>query len=445
MSRPRKKQLTPRERLFRANLTFLLSAGTLLIYFFGSAWFFKKSEPEPPRVQVTALPAEHQARIEEKTLQVQKNPRSGAAWGNLGMSLWAYDFRSEARVCFDRAEKLERSNPRWPYFLALASSAEDPEQSMAWLKRTIELCGRECISPRYQLAKILIEQGRWKEAETEIDTILGAKPGFAPVLLFRAQHAFSVGDLDAAVQLVRQCLDDPRTRKSASALLAAILHREGNSAAALDAAQQAAAAPQDEPVVDPYETEVSALRDNPQKLVENAHSLLAARKLGQAATVIDRLVQQHRDVPETWLALGRLCLLQNKLDEADAALRKHLELDPTSVQGLFQLGTVQLNQNRFELAAESFARAVELKPDFGPAWFNRAFSLGRSGKFAQAVEPFEQAIRHNPEHIESYLLLADIQLQMGNKQKAVDLLAKAELINPNDRRLPGLKKKAGLP
>ena len=51
---------------------------------------------------------------------VQRQPRSSAAWGWLGAILWAYDFRAEARVCLSEAERLDPTNPRWPYYHALS-------------------------------------------------------------------------------------------------------------------------------------------------------------------------------------------------------------------------------------------------------------------------------------------------------------------------------------
>jgi len=88
--------------------------------------------------------------------------------------------------------------------------------------------------------------------------------------------------------------------------------------------------------------------------------------LNEAARLVDRLVAEHANYPDTWLLVGRLSLLRKDPVAAEKALRRHLELSPNSAQGLFQLGLVLMAQNRFPEAAGVFQRATELKPDYGP-------------------------------------------------------------------------------
>ncbi|MBI4327774.1 MAG: tetratricopeptide repeat protein, partial [Chloroflexi bacterium] len=109
---------------------------------------------------------------------------------------------------------------------------------------------------------------------------------------------------------------------------------------------------------------------------------------------------------------------------------------PQSTQGLFQLGLALLNQNRFAEAADTFLKATELKADFGPAFFNRGLALMRAGLRREAIPAFRQAIRHNPERIDSYLLLADLHLALGENEAASSLLEQARSIDPLH---PGLR------
>ena len=121
---------------------------------------------------------------------------------------------------------------------------------------------------------------------------------------------------------------------------------------------------------------------------------------------------------ETWIVLGRIELLDKQPAAAERSLRRHLDIEPESTQGLFQLGLALLSQDRFEEAAASFHRATRLKPDFGAAHFNHGFALMRLGHLREALPSFREAIRQNPEHFETYLLLVDLHLRLGEKEPA---------------------------
>ena len=71
----------------------------------------------------------------------------------------------------------------------------------------------------------------------------------------------------------------------------------------------------------------------------------------------------------------------------------------------------------------------------------RRFVLVRSERKPEAVVAFREAIRHNPEYADSYLLLADLLLQLGQKAEAASVARQGETIHPGDRRWQALKEK----
>jgi tetratricopeptide (TPR) repeat protein len=394
-----------------------------------------------PAPEIASLATKDSARLAGARAELERSPKSAEAWGRYGMFLQAFDFDAEALDCYWRARELDSSDPRWPYFISSLIAPDDPAASLALLRATVDRCGNEPEAPRYYLAKALAESGEWREAETHAVALLNAKPDFTPARLLQAQSASARGDLESVQRLAEACVADARTAKAAWVLLASILARQENLLAAKQAAAQAAALPLDQVVYDAFQAEVAALRGDPHQLASRAHSLLAARQLVEAAAVIERLTREHPDFAEGWLVLGRLRLLQKDLPSAETVLQKHLQLEPKSVQGLFQLGMVQLNGGRFDLAAETFKAATELKSDFGPAWYNRGFALGRAGRLEESAKAFREAIRYHPEHLDSYILLADLELQSGRNEEALGLIRRAESISPSDARLPVLRRK----
>lgn len=394
-----------------------------------------------PKIPMADLDATAATLIERELDQVRAARRSGQAWGKLGSVLRSCDFRDEARHCFEVAEGLEPNEPRWPYLHALLLIADSPPEAEVMLRRAVQLCGNEPDSPRRRLAKLLAETRRLEEAERELHDLLRTKPDNAPVLLALAHIAQARGEAAKAGALASRCTGDPHTQRGAWTLLAIVHQRAGDTNAARAAIQKAESVPPDVPVADPFDIEAREIRGDPRELSDRAQSLLASRRLADAAPIIQRLVREQPQFAEGWLLLGRMQLLQREPSAAEQSILRHLSLEPQSVNGLFQLGMVLLSQERYADAATVFEQATSLKPDFGPAFYNLGLALVRSGRKQQAITSLREAIRHNPERIDPYLLLADLHFQLGENAPAAELLRQAEALNPEDRRLIGLREK----
>ncbi|HEY5913459.1 MAG TPA: tetratricopeptide repeat protein [Verrucomicrobiae bacterium] len=432
------------DALHRPRVVRLLWMAVLVFVVLSAAWWWHARAVPLPQINMGSIDPKVATSLQQRMDEVRRHPRSAEAWGWLGALLWAYDFRPAACQCLSRAARLEPANPRWPYYHALALIIATPDEAIPFLQQTVRLCGNSPEAPRFRLARLLAERGRWDEAGDEIKALLAERPDFAPARLLAARSAHARGELDQAAELARSCTDDLRTARSAWILLATVCRQKGDSTGAQQAAQRSVALPEDEGFGDPYEAEANMLRGDPRVLSEQAHLLLAGGHLAEAGNLVDRLNREHPDYAETWLLVGRLHLLKKELGPAEKALRKHLQLNPRSAQGLFQLGLVLLAQERFADAAPVFDRATELKPDYGPAYYNRGFALGRSGQVREAIAAFRESLRHNPEHFEAYVLLADLHLRLGERAAAQAVIDQAEALKPGDPRLLTLRNRVGL-
>ena len=374
--------------------------------------------------------------IQQHIDAVRSNPRSGDAWGKLGGVLKSYNFREQAQVCLTEAKRLERKNPRWPYFLAILGV--EPETN---LRRAVALCGNDPEMPRLRLARLLAESGQQNEARAEVRELLRAKPGSAPARLLLAQISSSSNEVNDAIGFAKICTTNAYTARSAWTLLSSLHRRQGDTNAADFASRRATAAAPDAPWPDPFEDEVLALRSDARSLSDRAQGYLMAGRGAEAMPLVKQLVREHPDYPQTWLLLGRAQNLLNQPVPAEQALRRFLQMDSNSVNGHFQLGTSLLGQKRYDEAAATFQHCITLKRDFGPAFFNVGFALAKSGKPREAVPAFQEAIRQNPEIIDAYILLADLHVQLGERAEATKVAALAERLNPNDPRLPVLRQK----
>ena len=398
---------------------------------------------EPPNVQTTGLDSSAAALIQHQLDKVRTAPRSGKAWGELGAVLKSFAFREHAEYCLQQAERLDRKDPRWPYLQATLRLSDSPPLATEKLLRTVRLCGNEPEMPRLRLARLMAENGQTDAAREELKKLLDARPNCGPTRLMIAQLSQSDGELDQAISLAKSCTTNAYTARSAWTLLSALHRRKGDTNAAELASRRAATSAADAPWPDPFEDEVLAWRHDARSLSDRAQSYLMAGRATDAMPLIQRLIREHPDFAETWLLLGRAQVLLKQPAAAEQSLRRFLQMDPQSVNGHFQLGMCLMAQQRYDEAAATFQHATTLKRDFGPAFFNLGFSLAKSGRTRDAVAPFQEAIRHNPEMIDSYILLADLHLQLGETAPAIGLAESAERLNPADPRLRTLRQKIG--
>lgn len=73
-------------------------------------------------------------------------------------------------------------------------------------------------------------------------------------------------------------------------------------------------------------------------------------------------------------------------------------------------------------------------------------SASRNQLFHQESDGrFREAIRLSPEHLEPCVLLADLNLQLGRKAEAAELIERARALSPDDRRIAILRERRGRP
>ncbi len=421
-----------------------LLVGLLVLVVGGGAWLAATKRrsnvdgaPRIPEVSLAGLAPEAARMIQAQLDEVRRSPERSEAWGRLGGLLKSCGFVTEAVECLANAERLSPKDPRWPYLRGTLPGNE----VIAHLQRAVERAGRSPEMPRLRLARALIEAGQLDEARTMAKGILEDAPECLPARLLLAQIHQARGEWQQAVELAAACAESPITGRAAQTLLAMAHRRLGDEASAQRAARQAAARPPDVSWPDPYEEEVLTWRNDPRSLSDRAQGHLLSGRLDAALPLIERLMREHPDFAESWLLSGRALYLRKQLPEAEATLRRHLAMDPNSVNGHFQLGMSLLAGQKLAEAAASFRQAIALKSDSGPAHFNLGFALARMGQTREAIEPFRQAIRHNPEKIDSYILLADLHVKLGELAEAARLTEVAAQLDPDDRRLPDLLQK----
>ena len=132
-----------------------------------------------------------------------------------------------------------------------------------------------------------------------------------------------------------------------------------------------------------------------------------------------RFIKSANKDPRLMAAAAALC--DNKLAEAEAMLRAHLQHHETDVAALRMLAEVAARLRRYTDAEALLERCLELAPSFSAARHNYATVLLRQAKAAQALPQIEQLMTEAPRNPSYRNLKAAILANLGEYAGSIEL------------------------
>lgn len=420
----------------------LLAAGVLTLL-----WFTRRSssvESVPPPVPENHAEPEVTAFVEKRRQAVLKEPHSARAWGTLGQAFLANDMEPESLVCFAEAERLDPSNPRWPYFQGgVRLNRGEHEAALPFLQRAVEratVADPENLVPRLFLGEALLALGRVEEAEKEIHQAQARQPQEPRVHLDLALSAVARQDWNSARDHLLPCLNSPFSRQKANIQLAGVYQRLGEPSEAEKYRRQAQRLPPDSEWKDPYVMEELRWAVRKKSRYHLAETLEAAGRLREAADVLRPLVEQYPRDYLPRLALGKMLGALGENRDAERLLREALQQAPEKVQAHYYLSLVLYNEAErmkrsgdhsekaglfYREAAAAARQALAVKPDYGFAYMPLGLSLKRLGQRSAALEALRNAVHCNPEYAELHLYLGEMLVEEGQASAARQQLNEA--------------------
>ncbi len=387
--------------LFGLGLLLFLTAATLW-------WAWRQPPPELPVLNLNEVDPAIVEVLQQAEQGVRTQPRSASAWGHLGMLLRAHSFAAEANYCFQQAEQLDSTDSRWPYYRGLTLVLTEPTAGIDCLQRAVHLQQGEYAPAVYRLVEVLLEQGRFDEADHWLQHATQHWSDEPRGRLLQARLAGIRQDWAAVVQLLTPWLHDPRSRKQAHQLTAEAQRRLGALAQADQLAELAQSLPDDLPAEDPYVLAVERLRVGlPIRLAEAA-ALEQQGQVEAALTLLQHLSQAYPTQAAPVLQQGLLLRRLRRYQLAEQALHRAVTLDPDSVEARFALGTVRVYLGQLPLAIEAFQQVVRRKPDHTLAWHNLGICHKQLGDRSAARRAWETAVRIQPDYAPSRAALEEL-------------------------------------
>lgn len=107
-----------------------------------------------------------------------------------------------------------------------------------------------------------------------------------------------------------------------------------------------------------------------------------------------------------------------RFDEAAAAYRRALEIDPYLVPALINLANIHYARDEIAEAQALYERAIALEPDVFEAHFNLGNIFHDLGRYAEAQRCYREALRLNPAFADAHFYLAVTLEKSGHSQEA---------------------------
>jgi len=116
-----------------------------------------------------------------------------------------------------------------------------------------------------------------------------------------------------------------------------------------------------------------------------------------------------------------LALAENRLPDAEVALRARLKADATDVAAIRMLAEVAGRIGRYGDAEKLLTRALELAPGFGAARANLATVYYKQNRYAEAVETLDAVLAGDPDNPAHANLKAAALGRIGGYEEAITL------------------------
>jgi Flp pilus assembly protein TadD len=131
------------------------------------------------------------------------------------------------------------------------------------------------------------------------------------------------------------------------------------------------------------------------------------------------ILDANLDVPKDfmyWNAIAISVKNQGRIDEAEKAFRKSIELNPKEVNTWYFLAEMLADNGRFEEAEAMYREALKLDSKNSGICCDLGSCIANQGRVAEAEEPFRKAVKFDPSNKSAKELL----------QRCLDFLGKEE-------------------
>lgn len=318
----------------------------------------------------------------------------------------------------------------------------DKKAATIQLKNAIQQDGHNAEA-RFQLAKLLMEQGDYAAAEKELRRAREARLSSDKVNPLLARALIKLGEF-------QRVLDEIPVPAAGSATESVFLVARANAQLGLKQPEEARksleraliAAPNDAEVhlawarMSIFNSRVSeafqhvdtALKFAPNHLeawLFKGDLLRASQKptqAGEAYQVALKIDPQHHGAR---LALAGIAISENRLGDAKALVDTVLKATPSNLLGHYTQALIDYREKEYTAGRDHLAGVLKTAPDYLPALLLNGANEYAMGNLQTAETSLNKVVKISPQNIYALRLLAATQLRLGRADDASRTLAPA--------------------
>lgn len=178
-----------------------------------------------------------------------------------------------------------------------------------------------------------------------------------------------------------------------------------------------------------------AVENNPQEdsiKYKLAQAYQEAEQYEKAENMYKELAEVNPDEAKVYYnTIMQMYDKANMPDEAIAAAKDLVDLDPQNADAVYNLGYMYVKEERFKEAVDVFKRAIELRPSFEYAYMNLGYSYSQLNQFSNAISAFQELVKITPENDNAWFNIAVNYMQQKKWSSAVEPLRKVVELRPD--------------
>ncbi len=325
-----------------------------------------------------------------------------------------------AAVLADLAKQYPADIPLRRRLLEWTRRTAEPEQLRRWIEDIKNAEGEQGRQWRYEQARLLFERGQIRRDYPQIVSLLNAVLRSYPedidsrILLASVYEAS--GNLALAVQEYQNALAKDMDNLELIASAVAAMYRAQEYRAAEMVLQQAAR---------------RGLRD-PRLTHLEVQRLLQQGRFGTAAEILQDMIAKNPNDQNLKLSLALMHLYQNQLSEAEQILHLLQEAEPFSLPVIAARVELAMRRKETDQAVQICDAALTARPSEPRLYALRAMVRTQIGLTEQAQGDIKTMLRLSESSRDSFLLAADLFMNLNQTDAAVETMEEALRLYPED-------------
>src|SRR5262245_26653797 len=292
-------------------------------------------------------------------------------------------------------------------------------------KRALALDGRN-QDIRFNLAAAYYKTARIMSASKELEAVVAAQPENRKAVLLLADCNLRMGEFKRVIELLTPVESaEPNNRAVAYMLGMALIN--------------------DKQIDKGQERIERILRDgdSAEAHVMMGTTYLTITEYDKALKEFKRAVELNQKLPMVNSFYGQTLSRMGATEEAMAAFRRELEINPNDFDSCLQMGVLLKQDQKLDEARDYFQRALTVRPSEPNARFYLASIDVAQGKLNEALPALEQIVKDAADFVEAHVTLARVYYRLkrkadGDREQAVvnKLTAEGQAKQPGAQQKP---------